>query len=229
MENQFNPHRGPYRGDDTTTHRNRETLDAQGSNHFDPTSPILSDFQQLLGESFEPDPLFFIETWTLGTPAAVENFRMRQPMQTDRSMKSDCSTQVRNDSSPGYISTQSFFHANPFNWTVFVSVNTIVQENCTATSAQHSPAEPHPSDADNSIHQDEDLPVDLQHAHRILGVTATSSLSQIKTAHRQLVIAWHPDRLQHKSEEIRRCATQKLTIINEAYRLLRNNLLQRPA
>jgi DnaJ domain len=216
MENQFNPHRGF----DTTTHQNRESLEAQTSSQSGHASPIFSDFQQLLGEGSEPDPLFFIETWTLGTPAAVENFRLRQPIQADRCAQS------LGDSTPNYVSSQSFLHANPFNWSVFVSVNTVVSENCDPTHVKQTPIESHPSGADEFDSHDEALPTNIERALRILGVTPTSTLSQIKTAHRQQVITWHPDRLQHKSDEIRRYATQKMAAINEAYRLLRNDLLQ---
>jgi DnaJ-domain-containing protein 1 len=224
MEHQFNP----YRGYDATTHQNREPLEAQSSNQSGQAAPIFSDFQQLLGEGSEPDPLFFIETWTLGTSAAVESFRLRQPMQPRQPMQTDRSAQSCGDPEPSYVSSQSFFHANPFNWSVFVSVNTVVQENSNLIRAQQPSLESYSSDGVVSNH-DEALPVSLEDARSILGVTPTSTLSQIRTAHRQQVIAWHPDHLQHKSEEVRRYATQKMAGINEAYRLLRNDLQQHSA
>lgn len=224
MENQFNP----YRGYDTTAQQNRETIEASPSNLSDSNrsgqgSRFVSDFQQLLGESSEPDPLFFIETWTLGSPTAVENFRQRQPMQTDRSAQS------RVPQEPACVSSQSFFHPNLFNWSVFVSVHSVASDPTYSIPSQQSPTGWTTSSADNVGNHDESLRMTLDRACRLMGVTPTSTLSQIKTAHRQLVIEWHPDRLQNQSEEVRRYATGKMAVINEAYRVLRNDLLLQSA
>ncbi|MGA3046478.1 MAG: J domain-containing protein [Terracidiphilus sp.] len=221
MDNHFNQ----YRGYDTAMQRNRETVEAptsnlSGSYQSGQASPFISDFQQLLGETSEPDPLFFIETWTLGTPAAVENFRQRQPMQV-----ANRNTQTQADQQAAYVSTQSFFHPNPFNWSVFTSVHTVAPD---PTSQQPSTFSTTPT-SDNVSNDDDSLPMTLDRACRILRVTSTSPLSQIKTAHRQLVIEWHPDRLQNQTEEVRRYATGKMAAINEAYSLLRNDLLQHSA
>src|SRR5580698_8314966 len=225
MDHQFNP----YRAWETTTHQNREALEGQGANQSGQASPVFNDFQQVFGEGSEPDPLFFIEIWTLGTSAAVESFRLRQPMQPRQPLHADPGTQSRGGSTPSYVSSQSIFHANPFNWSVFVSENTVVQEKSNPTHAQQTLIDSYPSAVDECGNQDEALPVSLDDARTILGLTPTSTLSQMKTAHRQHVIAWHPDRLQHKSEEVRRYATQKMAAINEAYRLLRNDLPQQTA
>ena len=224
MENPFNP----YRGYDTTMLQNRETVEEplssqSGSNQSGPASPFVSGFQQLLGEGSEPDPLFFIETWTLGAPAAVENFKLRQPIEADRTAQS------RGGSGTGFVSSQSFFHPNAFDWSVFVAVHAVVTENCNPAPSQPAPAGRDRWSADNQTCLDEALPMNLERARRLLGVTTASTLSQIKSAHRQLVIEWHPDRLQNKTEDVRCYATGKMAAINEAYRLLRNDLLQHSA
>jgi DnaJ-domain-containing protein 1 len=211
------------RGYGTTMQQNRETMEAPAANRPEPASPFVGDFQQLLGEGSDPDPLFFMETWTLGTPAALENFKQRQLMQADR-------TESRSDREPGNLSNHSFVHPHPFNWSVFVSVHAVVQDNCNPTPSQRSSIDlelgPLEISPDGLRNQDKSLPMTLERACNLLGVTGTSTLCQIKAAHRQLVIQWHPDRLQNQTEEVRRYATEKMASINEAYRLVRNDLLQ---
>ena len=65
-------------------------------------------------------------------------------------------------------------------------------------------------------------PLTLQSACQVLGVAATSSRDQIKTAYRQLVRRYHPDQLEHSSEHERRIATDRMSSINQAYHLLCN-------
>ena len=43
--------------------------------------------QHLVSES-EPDPLFFVESWTIGVPAAVKNLQQRRQWQKDRERRS---------------------------------------------------------------------------------------------------------------------------------------------
>jgi hypothetical protein len=61
----------------------------------------------------------------------------------------------------------------------------------------------------------------IGHAHQFLGTTTTSTREQIRSAYRRKVSEWHPDRLHCASETVRKCATQQMAAINEAYRLLR--------
>jgi DnaJ-domain-containing protein 1 len=206
------------RGYGTTMQQNRKTMEAAAPNRPELASPFVGDFQQLLGDGSEPDPLFFIETWTLGTPAALENFKQRQLMQVGRA-------EVRSDQGPGNLSDRSFVHTRPFNWSVFVSIHAFVQDNCDPTQSSIDLQ----TGADGLSNRDEALPMTLDRACTLLGVTATSTLCQIKAAHRHLVIQWHPDRLHNRTEEVRRYATGKMAAINEAYRLVRTDLMQQSA
>lgn len=220
MGSQFNW----YVGDDTTVPQNRETDKAPasnlpGSNQSGQASQFASEFHQLLGEGSEPDPLFFIETWTLGTPAAIENFKLRQSLQADHH------THRSGDLGPAYVTNHQFFNAIPTNWSVFTSVHTVATESCNPASAYQYPLRQDQSAAENLSIQDEALPITLDDAYRILGLTPTSTLSQIKSAHRQLVIEWHPDRHQNESEEVRLHSTRKMATINGAYSILRNHFL----
>ncbi len=54
---------------------------------------------------------------------------------------------------------------------------------------------------------------------KLLGVTATASLAELKSIYRQLVKEWHPDRHQPDSEE-HAAAEAKSTAIIEAYHFL---------
>jgi DnaJ like chaperone protein len=68
-----------------------------------------------------------------------------------------------------------------------------------------------------------------RHACRVLGVTETSSREQIRSAYRRMVGRWHPDRMQHSSDETRRMANEQMIAINQAYSLLREGRIQQAA
>ena len=208
-----------YIGDDIPLPQNFESVDAPGSNQPGQTSPFANGFQQLLGEATEPDPLFFVETWTLGAPAAIQNFRLRQSLQADHY------TQKSSDPDPAFSASHHFFNSIPLSWSVFTSDRTVASETCEPAPVYQSPLGQDRSTAETASNQDASPPTTLDDAYRILGVTPASTLNQIKSAHRQLVIEWHPDRHQNESEEVRRYSTRKMTTINGAYSILRNHFL----
>jgi hypothetical protein len=69
----------------------------------------------------------------------------------------------------------------------------------------------------------------LAGACALLGVTSSSTPTEIRSAYRRLVIQCHPDRIQRATETVRERATQLMTDLNEAYRLLRTMLLENAA
>lgn len=199
---------------------------ARSSSQASPwTSPedsaaLLDLMHDLLGTQAEPDPLFFVETWTLGIDTATHNFQARH-----------------------HNSTHTGPSVSPFRSFDFSVPLVFIQEasDFTSTSAGFSAAwkdaygvspAPHTSSHDAASQQASPhadipfstpvpgLPLTPEDACRLLGVAATSTRQQIKSAYRQLVRRYHPDRLEYSSKEELRIATDRMTSINEAYRLL---------
>ncbi len=61
-------------------------------------------------------------------------------------------------------------------------------------------------------------------AYRVLGLPPDAPGDEIKTAYRDLVRVWHPDRFGH-DERLRHKAERNLQRINDAYELLRSHEL----
>lgn len=172
--------------------------------------PALLDLMHdLLGTQVEPDPLFFVETWTLGVEAATESFHARHhaPSHTDAGQTAsrpfDFSVPLV------FVYDQSDFQSVPANfsaaWKDAYGVAPASQQS--TVQPTEAPFNPVP-------------PLTSEDAYRLLGVPPTSTRKQIKTAYRQLVCRYHPDRLIHSSVEEQRIATERMTAINQAYRLL---------
>jgi len=82
-----------------------------------------------------------------------------------------------------------------------------------------SPWSEAPKQSETSIEQEASSMTERD-ARRLLGVASISSREQIKSAYRQMVNRWHPDRLEGRSVEVRQHATVRMSEINEAYRVL---------
>lgn len=205
-------------------HTAQRTASAHSSSQSSPwTSPedsaaLLDLMHDLLGTNAEPDPLFFVETWTLGIDAAAHNFQTRHHNSTH--------------TGPNASPFRSFDFSVPL---VFIQEASDFAPKSAGFSAARkdaygvSPASPssHTTASPQAMPHDEipampapGLPLTPEDACRLLGVSATSTRQQIKSAYRQLVRRYHPDRLEHSSEQEQRIATDHMTSINQAYRLL---------
>jgi DnaJ domain len=213
---------------------------------------------QLLGDDSEPDPLFFTESWTLGVPAAVENWRQRL------ARHSTCGApyELHGLGSEMFMREREWFAQSSSEGAAGLATSPAIR---TATGiaacedagggtlqAAIKPAGPEsavkresqaweelntfadgPFADSSSVNREQTVcPVSAMTLHRackLLGVTASSNLEQIKAAYRRMVSRWHPDRLEHGTEEARQFATGQMATINDAWHLLRSSLPQHSA
>jgi DnaJ-domain-containing protein 1 len=193
---------------------------------------------QHLREDFQPDPLFFEESWTLGLPAATKNWKRRQQGQADRERQS---SKVR-DRKFDNIGTQSFLQERAWYSEHFSPAQAaVIAENPDAGGPAEPLVEPAAQTGNQAprewerfageceIHQEATYSMTPRRACRLLGVTATSTGEQIKAAYRRMASQWHPDRLERGTEQVRRMATEQMAAINEAYSLLRSSPRQQAA
>lgn len=177
--------------------------------------------EEILGAHTEPDPLFFVDSWTMGLEAATESLHARRHP-------------VKNPDAPVHrafdFQVPVAFIPIAFNqddrrsldFSTFTPVGFREAYGVPAPSLQpaapgsQKPPKPEPP----SSVPDPTQPLTLQSAYSLLGVVATSPREQIKSAYRQLVRRYHPDRLASSTSEERRIATDRMTAINQAYHLL---------
>jgi hypothetical protein len=241
MKNHFHVDRGSC----STAQESYGVLPAIEPNQPPRTWQFVDDFHGRMGDDSEPDPLFFVETWTLGMTAAVENFKQRRHGLADRAPQS---LPFRD---PDSSKTLSFVQ----DGAVYVD---FLSSACASASAgfgdagwpRQFPQEPSEQAQSHSTQSQETQSPDTQDrsafasdygsprpiypmthlsACQFLGVTPTSTPKQIKAAYRRMVSQWHPDRLEFQTEEVRQRATEQMAAINDAYHLLRSGLLQESA
>lgn len=190
--------------------------------------------QRILGADAEPDALFFVESWSLGQPAAVENFQRRTREQSDRNRNGNALNDVGNSRSLPFMQDQE-----PHAEILSPSRAAATAGSHYAGSPPHSPEWSAPSaqesaprgcrtfaeESDSS--QETTLPMNQRRACQLLGVTASSTRGEIKAAYRRMVNKWHPDRVDGRTAEVRQIATEQMVAINAAYRLLRSGLRQK--
>jgi DnaJ-domain-containing protein 1 len=220
MEGQF--HVG--RRSRVTTQESYDDLPALDPNPPGRPSQFVIDIQRLLGAESEPDPLFFVESWSLGVEVAVENFHRRCLGQADRERNGNASHTLTN------IQALPFMQERELNAEFLSSARAAAISAChDAGSPPQFPEEPAAwtphrwaAAADEHEGSGEIPPMTPLRAFQLLGVTAASTRRQIKAAYRQMVSQWHPDRLEGRSQGVRQFATEKMVEINAAYQLLRN-------
>jgi hypothetical protein len=71
-----------------------------------------------------------------------------------------------------------------------------------------------------SRRQQRDLPDDVRSALSVFSLETTVTFDQIRLAYREIVKAYHPDRVAHLGPELRRLAESKTKEINSAYQVL---------
>ncbi|MGP8259625.1 MAG: J domain-containing protein [Acidobacteriaceae bacterium] len=193
--------------------------------------PLAEEIQQLMGADAQPDPLFFEESWTLGATTAAENLRRRRRQQTEGVVFGE----FDNLGAQAYVQQRAW-------WTddFAATKNDAVAADANAEWPLWRSDEPAASGEDDSQEWEPFLAVEdcqwtagetmsMHLACRLLGVAADSTLAEIKTAYRRKAGQWHPDRLQHSSEDVRRRANEQMIAINQAYGLLRERWMQQAA
>lgn len=177
---------------------------------------FLTQVEQLLGEGVEPDALFFVDSWSAGTRAAVNRFLRR------------CGDQPPADYFDGG-------HQVPEDKNVLYAFEPKKSGSESDSSTEISVDNP-PSPAFTAEYSEPDaaiedkqaeLPVEpmrVRDARRLLGVTAANTREQVRAAFREMASAYHPDRFEQRSKSERQHATERMARLNEAYRLLCRNL-----
>jgi len=197
---------------------------------------LADEIQRLMGADAQPDPLFFEESWTLGAPTAAENLRRRRRQQTEGvvfgefdNLGAQAYVQQRAWWADDFAATQNDAATGEANaeWTLWRGEEPSARTEDSARQWEAGPSERANRSTSEAISVS--IPMTQRHACRVLGVTETSSREQIRSAYRRMVGRWHPDRMQHSSDETRRMANEQMIAINQAYSLLREGRIQQAA
>jgi hypothetical protein len=215
------------RGSCTTMQNGHAAMPPIELNRPELARQFADQMEQVLGDDSEPDPLFFVESWTIGVPAAVQNLQLRRQRQQDQQRQSHVFNRFHN------LRTLSFIQERGID-TEFLS-----SFGATGTADSYVAGLPPQSDempavtAQSRLSQESGAvfeefdrikeatsPLTLQGARRLLAVTTTSTREQIRAAYRRMASSYHPDRLVSGTETERQLGTDRMAAINEAYRLL---------
>ncbi len=62
---------------------------------------------------------------------------------------------------------------------------------------------------------------DTESAYKILGITANATDEEVKTAYREMAKKYHPDKVSHLGEDVKKAAEEKFMKVNEAYETIK--------
>ena len=198
-----------------------------------PVSPrqFVIQIEGLLGADSEPDALFFVESWTLGVTAAVESFHKRRRGHVDQELYSNTLDNFDNLRGQSFVQERElnaeFLSSAPYRRDPGVhdaECPPQPQEETSAWTEGPAPREWETTAEEYAGRGETTRPMTQERACDILGVAAPCTRGEIKAAYRQMVGRWHPDRLGSMTEGVRRSATEKMAVINAAYRLLCSGL-----
>jgi hypothetical protein len=217
-------------------------------------SRFFTDMQQLFGD--DPDPLFLEESWTLGIPAAVENLHRRRQDLAEREHQSRAFRELGSVGTLSFVedreqAVESLLADRAANIASRYDASWSQRAPQVSAAPSWKPQDWTPEDRSLQSYIPEgwmpagipprpealqeaadplcELPMSEAHARQLLGVTAESTREQVRSAYRRMVGQWHPDRLQHASEDACRQATRQMAALNEAYRMLCEALLEEAA
>ena len=197
--------------------------------------PLAEEIERMMGADAQPDPLFFEESWTLGTATAAENLLRRRRQQAEFVSAGVVFGEFDNLGAQAYVQQRAWwtddFAATKYDmvageanaeWLLWRSEQQI-------TRKQDDSGGWEPFVAVEDCQWTAGEPMSMALACRLLGVQADSSWAQIKTSYRRKAGQWHPDLMQHRSEDARRRANDQMIAINQAYGLLREQKMQQAA
>lgn len=215
------------RGSCTTMQNGHAAMPPIELNRPELARQFADQMEQVLGDDSEPDPLFFVESWTIGVPAAVQNLQLRRQRQQDYQHQSHVFNRFHD------LRTRSFMQERGMDTEFLSSFGTTGTADSYISGLPPQSHEMPAATAQSGVSQDGDAvfeecdciqeptrPLTLQGARRLLAVTTTSTREQIRAAYRRMASSYHPDRLVSGTETERQLGTDRMAAINEAYRLL---------
>ncbi|MFP5229242.1 MAG: J domain-containing protein [Acidobacteriota bacterium] len=174
------------------------------------SEPLLTQVEPLLGANAEPDPTFFVESWTIGVSAASENYLHRH--QESKNLSTPMPAGFSRFTFLPFLNIEP---AVPVSSAAPVTSSGSVREASVSSGWQEAEMEPAMF-----------APLTFETACRLLGVAASSTREQIRAAYRKMAGRYHPDRMGREGNREQKQASDRMAAINEAYRLLTTAIQQ---